>query len=915
MKTCGLLIIGLFMGLPGVIGQDDPVIRRDYNQLSFSTFVESLERDYPVRFFFRREWIDSIAVVQAYPGQPLRSILEATMNPHPCSFLMEEDRIYLFPGPWNPPSLRFVNADTASAPRYSVSYETSPSDSLDSGEGAEHRLVEIGRPDGSDGNRATLNGTIREAETGEPVIGAVVFNEDQQVGVTTDVNGYYVITLSKGRHQVTYRSVGMQEEFRNILLLGDGSLNIEMKEKVTRLKGVVITADRYQNVSGMQVGLNRIDVSTIRQVPAAMGEVDVLKAALLLPGVQTVGEGASGFNVRGGSTDQNLILFNGAPVFNTSHLFGFFSAFNPDVIREFKLFKSGIPAEYGGRISSVFDISTRSGNRKNLSGQGGISPITGRLVLEGPLVRERASFLLGGRSTYSDWLLKRIEDPAIQNSSAAFYDLNGKISFEINKDNLLDISAYLSNDYFNLNTDTTYRYDNAHVTASWRRVFNSRLIGRFSGLISHYKYQVNSDSRPQEAFSLRYHINHREATARFTFFPRSDHKIIFGFNGIHYNLLPGSYQPVGDRSLVLPRQLEEENGIETALYLSDEIRLTDDLTLYGGLRYALYAFMGPATVRNYSGGIPLDPVSLKDTATYRPWQVAQTYHGPEWRVNLRYRLSGRHSLKWSYNRLRQYLNMLSNTTAVSPTDTWKLSDRNIRPPVGDQLTLGYYLDFPGQRVETSVEIYYKHIRDMIDYKGGAQLIMNEAIEQDLLNGTGRAYGAEFMVRRTAGKLNGWISYTYSRVLFRTESEFPVEQINNGEWFPANHDKPHDLTLVSNYRFSRRLSISSNVTYSTGRPITYPVARYTVRNMTLLHYTRRNEYRIPDYFRWDLSVNVEGNLRSRKLAHSSWSFSLYNVTGRDNVYSIYFITNEKRISGYKLSIFTRPVFTVTYNFKF
>jgi hypothetical protein len=308
-------------------------------------------------------------------------------------------------------------------------------------------------------------------------------------------------------------------------------------------------------------------------------------------------------------------------------------------------------------------------------------------------------------------------------------------------------------------------------------------------------------------------------------------------------------------------------------------------------------------------------VNIIDTVSHGPGAFIKTYSGPEWRINMRYRITPNSSVKISYNRLRQYLSMLSNTTAVSPTDTWKLSDPYIRPQIGDQVALGLYKDFRSQRIETSLELYYKNIRDMIEYKGGAQLLLNEYIEQDLINARGRAYGIELMIRRTAGKLNGWISYTYSRIEVKADSEFPVERINNGAWFPANHDKPHDLTFAGNFRFSRRFSMSSNLTYSTGRPITYPVARYTVRNMSLMHYTYRNEYRIPDYFRWDLAVNVEGNLKSRKLAHSSWSFSVYNVTGRDNVYSIYFVSQERDVQGYKLSIFTQPVFTVTYNFRF
>ena len=909
-----VLCIIMFL-LQGVGGQD-PVVSRMHKHQLFPEFAEDMEEEYSLSFFFYSNWVDSVKVVQSAPNESLSTILEQTLAPHGLYFHIEGSLVFLSQTQSiNPDMLRsFKLNDSIRETKVQIRFEEAKAISSEAAD--RNRILRVGTPGSTAaGSFATMNGYIRESETGEPIIGAVVFNEEKNVGVTTDVNGYYVLSLSTGRHLITFRSMGKKEEFRNVMLNGDGSLNIEMEEKINQLKGVVITADKYQNVSGMQIGLNKIDVSTIKQVPAAMGEADVLKAALLLPGVQTVGEGASGFNVRGGSTDQNLIIINGAPVFNTSHLFGFFSAFNPDVIKDFKLYKSGITADYGGRISSVFDISTRNGNRKKFSGQGGISPITGRLVVEGPLIKDKLSFIAGARSTYSDWLLKRINDPSIRNSSAAFYDLNGKITYDINPNNNLDISAYYSNDMFRLNSDTAYHYANANVVIGWKHIFSQKLFASFSGIYSNYQYDISSQVDENQAFRMKYEIDQRELKAGFTWFPSQEHKMRFGMDIISYQLDPGSLAPLDDQSLIDPLSLESEHAIESALYVSDEFNISDRLSVYGGLRYSFYAFLGPKSVTHYYAGVPLDPISISDSSYYEKGKIIQHYQGPEFRTSIRYKLSGNSSLKISYNRMRQYLNMLSNTTAVSPTDTWKLSDNHIRPQIGDQYAIGFYKDFRSQSIETSVELYYKNIIDMIEYKGGANLVLNETIEQDLINGKGKAYGAEFLVKRTSGKLNGWISYTYSRILVQADSEFPVERINRGDWFPANHDKPHDVTMVGNYKFSRRFSISSNVTYSTGRPITYPVAKYEIRGMTMLHYTYRNEYRIPDYFRWDISANIDGNLRSKKLAHSSWSFSVYNVTGRDNVYSIYFVSSEKSVNGFKISIFTQPVFTVTYNFKF
>lgn len=918
IKTKVLSVSLVFALLSGVYGQEAWIVRTSHHRQPFRAFVSSMEASFPLRFYFKQEWIDSVTIIQTEKELPLSEILETTLSPHEISFYMSGGQVFLFREHVIDPSLSdvFSRARPAAEPGERIPVPEAPEEQAPAETRNQNNIIRIGTAGSiADGNRATINGTVREAETGEPIIGAVVFNEDQQVGVITDANGYYVISLEKGMHRITFRSLGKKEEYRNVVLNGNGSLNVEMEEKITRLKGVEIIADKYQNVSGMQIGLNRIEAGSIKQVPAAMGESDIFKTALLLPGVQTVGEGASGFNVRGGSTDQNLIIMNGAPVFNTSHLFGFFSAFNPDVIKEFKLYKSGISADYGGRISSVFDITTRNGNRKELSGAGGISPVTGRVMLEGPIIREKASFIIGVRSTYSDWILKQIRDPAIRNSSASFYDLNGKISLDMNENNNLEISGYYSNDLFRLNSDSAYRYDNTHFVLAWKHLFSEKLMADFSGIHSSYHYHISSDSDDLQAFHMSYGIGYSEVKSNFSFFPAFKHRVKFGASLIRYHLDPGSFSPLHEQSIVAPVDLEDEHAIESALYLSDEYNLTPDLSLYGGIRFSFYAFMGPKTVFDYYEGVPLDAISLRDTTRYGRGELIQAYAGPELRLNARYKLSASSSVKLSYNRMRQYLNMLTNTTAVSPTDTWKLCDRYIRPQTGDQVAIGFYKDFRGQRVETSVEIYCKRIRDIIEYKGGARLILNETIEQDLINGRGRAYGMELMVKRTAGKLNGWVSYTYSRILVKADSEFPAERINNGAWFPANHDKPHDITLVGNYRFSRRFSISSNVTYSTGRPITYPVAKYRVRNKTVLHYSARNEYRIPDYFRWDLSANIEGNLKSEKLAHSSWSFSVYNVTGRNNVYSIYFVSTENQVSGYRLSIFSQPVFTVTYNFKF
>jgi hypothetical protein len=435
----------------------------------------------------------------------------------------------------------------------------------------------------------------------------------------------------------------------------------------------------------------------------------------------------------------------------------------------------------------------------------------------------------------------------------------------------------------------------------------------FSGIFSKYSYSIRSQNEPQLAFELTNEIDYREAKTDFAWYPNLKHKVKFGFSTIFYTLNPGTRNAIGEESLIAALDLEEERGNETSIYISDEFKISNKLLLYGGIRFSSFFYLGPKTVYTYGKDQPLEPPNVVDTLRYEKRKIIEPYMGPEFRFSLRYIIDRYSSLKISYNRMRQYLHMISNTTAISPTDSWKLSDPFLKPQVGDQISIGYYADLFGNKLETSVEAYYKNLNNIVEYKGGATLLLNEMLETELINGNGYAYGLEFMIKKR-GRLNGWMSYTFSRVFHVVESQHRSEQINSGDPYPANHDKPHDFTVTGNYKISRRFGISSNFTYSTGRPITYPVSRYVQRNNILLQYSARNEYRIPDYMRWDISATLFGNLKSKKLAHSDWTLSVYNATGRDNVYSLFFISTGGATKGYKLSIFNQPIITLTYNFR-
>jgi TonB dependent receptor/TonB-dependent Receptor Plug Domain len=640
----------------------------------------------------------------------------------------------------------------------------------------------------------------------------------------------------------------------------------------------------------------------------------VLRAITTLPGVKTVGEASTGFNVRGGAADQNLILFNNATIFNPSHFFGFFSAFNPDMIKDVELYKSSLPAKYGGRLSSVLDITSREGNKKQFAGSAGIGPLTSRLNIEGPIIKDKLSFIAGARTTYANWLLDILPDQ-YKNSTAGFSDINLHLSYQMNSRNNFYLTGYYSKDDFRLNSDTTYSYENRNASFKWKHSFNNKFRSELIAGYDRYEYTTGSTGIPFAAYRLAYDIAQITGRADFTWFWNPKHTAEFGITSIRYQLHPGQYDPAAKESLVVPDTLRRENALESAIYLSDKWNITRDFTITAGLRYAMYSFLGPADVNNYAPDLPKNPDNLISTSVHGAGRFIKTYAAPEYRIALRYSFTNDLSIKAGLTSTHQYIHLLSNTAAISPTDSWKLSDPNIAPQYGRQASFGVYKNLKNNTIETSLEVYYKKIDHYLDYVSGANLVMNHHIETDVIATKGKAYGLEFMVRKSLGRMNGWISYTYSRVLLKQGDSLAGEVVNNGKYYPSNYDKPHDVTMVFNYKFLHRLSVSVNATYSTGRPITVPIGRITYNNSQRTVFADRNSYRIPDYFRTDLSVNLDGNYKVHQKVHTSWTFGAYNLTGRRNPYSVYYVTEDGIINGYKLSVFGSIIPFVNFNLRF
>lgn len=684
-------------------------------------------------------------------------------------------------------------------------------------------------------------------------------------------------------------------------------------DRVIDLDEFVVKGDPQMNVKTKDPGIEKIPVRTVKDLPMMMGERNILKVSGLLPGITSAGEGTAGLNVRGGSSDQNAFYINSVPVYNTSHLFGFFPAFNSDIIRDFSIYKGHIPARYGGRLSSVFNIVTRQGNRKKFMARGGVSPITAGLVAEGPLWKDKSSLLLSYRSSYSDWILERMDDPQVRASNAGFMDFAGSAGIDLGK-NSLGLFAYHSNDRFTLGDITGYNYSNNGASFSFGRSFNSSHSGELTLIASQYAFMTRDIQEPVAAYEHKYLMEHYEVRTDFTHRVNAAHSLEYGAGATLYRLDRGLVNPWGTESIRVPVNLGEEQGAEGWLYVADTWEVNPWLTVSAGLRYGLFLPMGPQEVYTYNEGGPVDLRYVSDTLYYGNNKVIKWNHQPDLRISVNIETDEDGSVKLAFNRTHQNLFMLSNTMAVSPATQWKLADYHLDPSKGMQVSAGVFRTLGASGLEASAEAFYKHSGNYPQFKEGADFLETPRAETSVLQGDLTAYGIEVMLKRNNRKLEGWLSYTWSHTSTQVTGNRWWEKINNGDPYPGDYDIPHALNLVINYRMSRRVTFSSVVAYQTGRPVTYPVSVYYIDGVPYLNYSARNAYRIPDYFRTDLSMTIEGNLRKKKLLHSSLSFSVYNLTGRDNPFSVFFRNEKGRIKSYRYSVIGVPILTATWLFK-
>ncbi len=885
-----------------------------YENIRLRELFTQVEAQTPYFFYFDAATLDTNKVTAEFTNATINQVLEKVFAGTAHQFAVgNDDKVYVTNGLRISTALPTGFFSSGPEARRDTMQETDYEEKRVRRSTPTNKLYEIGTRTNTLRGNAIITGHVRNAKTGEPVINASV-SADGKFFTVTDAYGYYTLTVPAGKYTLSILGIGMRDTRLQLTVYNDGKMDVDLQEQITTLKEVTVSSRKTANINRVQMGMERLSIESIRKIPSLFGEADVLRVVTSLPGVKTVGEASTGFNVRGGSADQNLILFNDATIYNPSHFFGMFSAFNPEVVKDIELYKSSIPARFGGRLASVLDINSREGNKKTITGSAGIGAITSRLHLEGPIDKDRTSFIFGGRSTYANWLLGLLPDK-YKHSRASFQDINLGVSHRIDSANNLYLSGYFSQDRFALNSDTDYAYKNHNLTLKWKHSFNNRMSGTFTVGIDDYNYKVKSDVNDVNAFTLKFGIRQYFGKLDFVYFASQQHSFDFGASSLRYQLDPGSYEPLGKNSLVAPDIVEDEQAQESAVYLTHRYSPGNKLSFSSGIRYVLYNYLGPQSISYYAPGAPVTPDNVTEVKQYESGKFIKNYGAPEFRFSARYAFTASFSVKAGYNSQRQYIHMLSNTTAIAPTDIWKLSDPNIKPQQGDQVSLGFYKNLKSNTIETSVEFYYKKIRHYLDYKPGANLLLNHTIETDVVSTRGKAYGLEFLIRKPGGKLNGWISYTYSRILLRSDDKNLDLLVNRGGWYPANYDKPHDITFTGNFRVNHRFSLSLNSTYSTGRPITIPVGRYFYGGSQRVLYSDRNAYRIPDYFRTDFSMNIDGNHKVKQKTHNSWTIGAYNLLGRKNPYSVYFVSEDGQINGYKMSIFGSIIPFINYNIRF
>jgi len=878
-------------------------ITKSFQEVSLEDVLLQLEKEYPIRFFYLPEVLPETVVNAQYVQSTLQEVLTDLFRDTEAAYMLYDTSSVII--------ARKDQLEQEVVVQEAVSHLPSKVPT-----GISYKILGDSTLTMSD-QPIMIKGRLTDIETNRPLPNATIRTVNKGYGAITDQEGYYRMELIPGTFEFVIQATGYEDMYKDVKIFSSAQWDIVLDLRTYKIDEVLLRATATdQNVSSTQMGVDRLSIQQIKVMPAFLGEVDIIKSLTMLPGVNTVGEGATGFNVRGGSIDQNLVLQDEAPIFNTSHLLGFFSVFNADMVEGVTLYKGHIPAQYGGRIASVLDVQTKEGNTQTFQGRGGIGAVTSRMIVEGPIIRDKVSFIAGGRSSYSDWVLRLAKDLDVKASSAFFYDLNGKITAQWNPRNKLSVSAYTSSDKFQFSDQYGYNWQTQLATANYRHLF-SDYISTSTDLVWGNYISSYFDPEGPDGFTLENGLEYYRIKQQFLW-EISDRLIIrAGGVGTQYQARPEKQTARGAESFVEEVAVPKDKGREIAAYIQQDLDLNDRISLSLGVRYALFQYLGPDEVLRYDPELPRSSNSVQDTTRFGSGEVIASYGGWEPRAAVRIKLDENSSVKLSYNRMQQFIHLISNTMAATPVDIWQVSTDLIPPQLAHNYSVGYFRNFLSNKWETSFELYYKDIDQLVEYKDIPDLLLNPFLETELLTGKGRIYGGELYVKKLKGVMTGWLSYAYSRSLRRVVGEFPETSINEGRWFPANFDQPHQINMATVFRLNKQHTVSFNFTYATGRPITAPIADYQVGNIIIPHYTDRNQLRIPDYHRLDFSYTLEPNIVKRKQFKSTLTFSIYNLYFRKNAFSIFYERQQDKFipDAFRLAVLGTAFPSVTYSFRF
>ncbi|MBS1680216.1 MAG: TonB-dependent receptor [Bacteroidetes bacterium] len=857
-------------------------------------YLHEIEKNSNSKFFFLDQWFESLQFDEGYAGFTLEEALHRLLQSTDISF----STLYNY-------AIVFVKDPNKTLEKMKFLQEVKT-------ENKKIDIKTIGSKDkAKPGTAVQLSGIIKDGKTSEPMTGASIILEGTNRVVTSDANGNFSLTLPVGEHFLVFRYSSFEEKVMNLQVYESGTIEVVMMETPKVLDEVVVTGRQSSVVTG-NVGQIELKMAQLKKLPTFLGEVDILKQIQTMPGVTSVGEMSSGYNVRGGGVDQNLVLYDGVQIFNNSHVFGFFSAFNSEAVQSASFYKGGIPAEYGGRVSSVLSIKSKEGDYKKWSAAGGIGPISSNIAVNGP-ISDKTSVYASVRSSYSDWMVKTIQYNNINKSSVAFYDASLKLTHKFSSRDKLSLSGYMSNDHFGLPSDTTFRWHNRVASLHYDHIFNDRAFSTVTVGYGEYGYDV-TDKNPSSAYDLKYNISYPTLRADFNY-QLGKNKLNAGVEGLLYGITPGSITPTTSQSNVNPVNIAKQNSMQNSIFASDEIEFSENLRITAGVRLSSFAAMGPAKVYLYQPNQPINDSNIIDTVSYASGKNVKNYFGFEPRFSLVYKLSPFSSVKVGYNRIYQYIHLISNSVSITPIDIWQSSNYYFKPQYGDQYSAGYFRSIKDNKFDFSIEGFYKFTNNILDFKDGSNIVLNPNLETALLRGVAKAYGVEFAFNKNTGRLQGSLNYTYSQSLRQVISPYPGESINNGNYYPSNYNQPNIVNLTWRYAISRRFSFTGNFTYRTGRPITLPYSYATIDNIPIVNYSDRNAFHIPDYHRLDLALIIDGNHRRKKIVDGSWVISFYNVYARKNVYSVFYKTNDIGMQvPYKLSIIGTILPSISYRFK-